>query len=348
MQRSLDADALGLVALQDQVAQARQDSDRRVEQELQLQLARAWCQRGQFDLAMEAFGEVYMLSIHTRDERSLLQALLGLGRLYLRSHQMEQASILLEMGLEYAREQADRWAEAECLSGMGHAALLSGNPSRATMLAKRARAVIREQGDKVAEADIMNLLAVALARLGQVELAVTLHREAILLARERRVPTVEASHLSNLGILRICELAQPEQGMADLSRALELFREQGDHEGAAQTLALLAAGAQQRQLWEESLRYIALARAIPHRLKWLEYRLGFLAADANSSLGRSEESLFERGQAFASLYPNRAVLFKRLFEVLHAARGLGDKREWDGRRTEEREDASPDLPTWEM
>jgi tetratricopeptide (TPR) repeat protein len=314
MQRSQDVDDLSLLALLDQVAAARQDGNRRVEQELQLQLARVWCQRAQFDRAMEAFVQAYVLSISTRDERLHLQALLGLGSLSLRSHQIEQASVLLEMGLEYAREQADQWAEAECLSGLGHAALLSGNPPRAILLAERARAVIREYGDRVAEADVMNLLAVAHTRLGQVGQAASLHHEGVMLAREWRKPTVEAYHLSNLGILLVCQLAQPEEGMADLARALELFQEQEENEGAAQTLALLAAGAQHQQSWEESLRYIELARALPHGLKWLEYRLGFLAADAFAALGRREESLFERGRALAS--------FRRSLEHAQLAKGM--------------------------
>ena len=331
MRRLQDADALSLVALQDQVAQAQQDGDHRVEQELQLQLARKCCERKQFDQAMAAFGAAYVLSMYTRDERSLLLALLGLSRLYLRSHQMEQAGGLLEMGLELAQEQADRWAEAECLSGLGHIALLTGNPPRARILAEQARDAIRECGDKIAEADVLNLLAVARTRLGQFVQAVDIHREAILLAREWNAPSIEASHLSNQGILRICDLAQPEQGMADLARALDLFREQGDDEGAAQALALLAAGALQQQWWGETLRYIELARSIPHGLKWLEHRLGFLAADAYAGLGRREESLRERGLAFASLFPNKALLFRSLFEDHHAAlakaRERGDRRE---------------------
>ena len=326
-----NGDAPGLVALQDQAAQARQNGDHQVEQELQLRLARGWCREKQFDRAMDAFGAAYVLSMLTRDERSLLLALLGMSRLYLRSHHAEQAKGLLEMGLELAQEQEDRWAEAECLSGLGQAALLTGNPPRTRMLAEQARAALRKCGDKVAEADVLNLLAVAHTRLGQVVQAACLHSEGILLAREWRVPTVEASHLSNLGTLRIWELAQPEQGMADLVRALDLFREQGDNEGAAQTLALLAAGAQQQQLWEEMLRYIDLARAIPHELKWLEPRLCFLAADAYAGLGWREESLRERGLAFASLFPNKAMLFRGLFEdhyaALAAARERGDRRE---------------------
>ena len=152
--------------------------DHQVEQALQLQLAGEWWQRKQFDQAMVAYSEAYVLSLHTRDERNLLLALIGLSRLYLRSHQMEQASGLLEMGLELAREQRDWRAEAECLSGLGHAALLTGNPPRATILAERARAVIREWGDKVAEADVLNLLAVARTRLGQFGQAASLHHEA--------------------------------------------------------------------------------------------------------------------------------------------------------------------------
>ena len=77
------------------------------------------------------------------------------------------ATGLLEIGLELAQEQADRWAEAECLSGLGHIALLTGDPRRARILAEQARDAIRECGDKVAEADVLNLLAVARTRLGQ-------------------------------------------------------------------------------------------------------------------------------------------------------------------------------------
>lgn len=84
MQSSQNGDVLSLVALQDQVEQARHDGDHRVEQELQLLLAREWCQRKQFDRAMEAFGAAYVLSMRTHDERSLLLALLGMSRLYLR------------------------------------------------------------------------------------------------------------------------------------------------------------------------------------------------------------------------------------------------------------------------
>jgi tetratricopeptide (TPR) repeat protein len=328
MQSSHNGDALRLVALQDQVARARQDGDHRVEQELQL--ARERYLRKQFDLAMEAFAAAYVLSMLTRDARSRLLALLGMSRLSLRSQECEQATGLLEMGLELAREQADRLAEAECLSGLGHTALLTGNPPRARILAEQARAVLRECGDKVAEADVLNLLAVAHTRLGQVVQAVSLHREGILLAREWQALSVEASHLSNRGILQVCELGQPEQGMADLGRALDLFGELGDDEGAVQTLALLATGALQQQSWEETLGYIERARAIPHGLKWMEHRLCFLAADAYAGLGRSEESLHERGLAFASLFPNWAMGKRSLLEdhraALEEARGRGDRR----------------------
>lgn len=322
---------LHLIALQDQVSQACRDGDQQVEQDLHLQLARVCWQHKRFDEAMLAFSRAYVLTLFTRDESARLSALLGEGRFYLRSHQPEQAGFLLEEGLELAREQANRWAEAECLCGLAHTSLLKGDPHRALRLAEQARVISREWGNQATQADVMNLLAAAHTQCGQYNQADALHREALLLAREWNASEIEAAHLSNLGILRICQLAQPEQGMEDLRRALALYKEQEDDEGMAQALTLLAAGGLHLQEWEMALRYAEAAQQLAQGLRWLEHRLHFIKADALTGLGQREEALRERGLVFASLYPTKALLFRALFEDHHAAlaaaQARGDQRE---------------------
>jgi len=297
-----------------------------------LLLAQEWWRLQRYDEAMRAYHEVHALTlIHTGDQAARLRAGLGLGRYYLQIRQPEQAESLFEGALELAREQENQEAEVECLYSLGHTAVLRGEPRHALHLAEQARNIFRERADRIGEAAVLTLLAAAHTELGHFEQAASLHQLGIMLAREWNDISTEAAHLANLGILQARKLSQQEQGMAGLHRALTLFQEQANGEAAAQTLALLASVALAQQQWEEARLYAEQALPIAQGMKWLETRLHFLRADAYAGLGQKEESLLERGRAFASLFPNKAPLFEMLFQgheaLLTEARARGDMRE---------------------
>ena len=248
--------------------------------------------------------------------------------------QGQQAEFLFECGLELAREQLNQKTEGECLYSLSHTAILLGDPHRALIRAEQAREIFRARTDCIGEASVATLLAAAHTLLGHFKQAEKLHQSGILLARAWQVPLIEAAHLANLGILRTRELAQQEQGLADLYRALALFQEQADAEGAAQTLKLLASVALGRQQQEEALEYLQQALGLAPGLKGLRVRIHFLLGEVYASLGLKEESLRHRGRAFACLFPSKASLFEMLFEdhevALAEARARGDKREEAG------------------
>ena len=93
--------------------------------------------------------------------------MLNLGRAELQRGDRARAAVLLDEGLELAREVGDTWSTSVALAALGRLALEEGERARAGELLGEALVLCRQRGDRKIAAECLDDLADAAAGEGE-------------------------------------------------------------------------------------------------------------------------------------------------------------------------------------
>ena len=162
-------------------------------------------------------------------------ALQDLGRLRLLEGDCEAASDLLERSVARFRELDSRLGAANALQYLAHVRHAMADPASlaaAAELLEQSSALYRELGDRQGEAEVLNSTGALVADTEGPDRALALYREALAIAREIESALDEAKALE--GAARCAaRTGDRASALADLTRAIALYRRMGAVEGAA-------------------------------------------------------------------------------------------------------------------
>jgi tetratricopeptide (TPR) repeat protein len=162
-----------------------------------------------------------------------------LRAIYMRFNRFDDWIVTADIGLQAARQTADRSAEAELLESLGMAYAQSHELRRSAEYHQAALDIRRDLGDRTGEALSLNDLGLVYLRTHQLDKARRMFEQSLAifedLADSSWVPIV----MANLGEI-LAELGQYAEAENLVGSALETFRESGDLGGEGNALRLLS------------------------------------------------------------------------------------------------------------
>jgi tetratricopeptide (TPR) repeat protein len=169
------------------------------------------------------------------------QVCADLGAAYTLGGRVADAVLLLTQALEQRVTMESIHSQALCSLSLGEAQMLSDHLEEAHALAERALAVAREHQRRGNEAYALRLLGdIAVRRKPlDVEQAETHYQQALALADELGMRPLQAHCHRSLGML-YAATGQREQARAELSTAIEMYRDMEMQFWLPQTEAALA------------------------------------------------------------------------------------------------------------
>jgi tetratricopeptide (TPR) repeat protein len=188
---------------------------------------------GDYPAATASLTQALHLSRDLGDRRGQAWALHDLGVMQQQTGDCPAATASLTQALQLFRDLGDRRGQAWALNHLGVVQQQTGDCPAATASLTQALQLFRDLGDRYGHAD-------ALINLGELLFLSSVHCEArgyfaqaLSIARDISMPVEEARALEGIGRCYIQE-GNPGQGVADLQRALEMYRRIGAPEAQRQ------------------------------------------------------------------------------------------------------------------
>jgi tetratricopeptide (TPR) repeat protein len=216
----------------------------------------------------------------------------GIGSVYLKTGQPEEALRYYNEALPIRRAVRNRSGEAATLTNIGSVYSETGQPEEALRYHNEALPIRREVRDRSGEAATLHEIGRVYSETGEPEEALRYYNEALPILREVRDRSGEASTLQCIGSVYI-ETGKPEEALRTFNEALPIMREVRDRSGEATTLANIGSVYLRTGQTEEALRYYNEALPI---LREVRDRSGEAAMLHNigsvySMTGQPEEAL---------------------------------------------------------
>jgi tetratricopeptide (TPR) repeat protein len=178
---------------------------------------------GDYEGAVDSLKEALELGHDLGDRHGQAVGLLGLGRVRSQTGDYAGADQDLARSLELFHVLGNRQGAANVLDDIGTVRRLTGDHAGSAEAHLEALRLFREVGDPQGAAEALNMYGILLRQTGRPAEARAHHGEALELAGEVDSPLDEADALTGIGECRLDE-GEREQGIADLQRALEIYR----------------------------------------------------------------------------------------------------------------------------
>ncbi|RFS43210.1 tetratricopeptide repeat protein [Micromonospora craniellae] len=229
--RRLTGDYLQAAALLERaLAVFRGFRDRNGESWVLCELANLRRLTGDYPQATALQEQSLAIRLDIADRHGEAWTLAELGRIWRLAGDYLQAAALLERALAVFRGFRDRNGESWVLCELANLRRLTGDYPQATALLEKALTTARDLGDRQTESEVLNYQGDLLRSSGNSEPARACHVQALRLAREAGSPLDEARALAGIG--RCAVATSVINGIADMRRALEIFRRLGAAEAA--------------------------------------------------------------------------------------------------------------------
>jgi tetratricopeptide (TPR) repeat protein len=219
------------------------------------------------------------------------------------------------IGLDAARREGDRGAEAELLESLAIACAHAHRFAQSIENYRGALAIRRELGGGLGEVLTLNGLGLVHMRRHDLRAARTLLQEALANARELGDAYWTALMTGNVGKVR-CELEEYAEALRLLRDALEVFQEQGAHESEADVHRAISAahrGQGEPDLALQSIqRALVIAREHDHRVQEAYFLL---------ELGSVQRAGGQPAEALVS-YQRAAVMHRQLGDRSREAQAI--------------------------
>jgi CHAT domain-containing protein len=244
--------------LQKALALARESKDQRLEGKALSNLAQAYAQAGQTQLAIETHQQSISLLRAAGLPAEAAWEINNMAALYYDLGDRDKALALLNEALPLLRAAGDRAGQARVLSSLGKASFDVGDHRRALEIFQQAKALAEGVGDRQVIAAIHNGLGLTYQALGQAQPALENYLSALRLSREVHDPVRETNTLVNLGRFSIAT-NQLAEGAQFFQLAMQRGRAIGDTFIEAMALGGLAVIERQRGNLDEARRNIEAA-----------------------------------------------------------------------------------------
>lgn len=185
--------------LQQQLAQARLETDRELELLLLNDLGDCFSGAEEFQNAIASYQQALDIARSLGNRHHEVSILGKLGNTYSATAQDREAISKYEQALTIATELQERKLISNVLTGLGLALKDTGETLRAIELYERALALARQLGDRKAERAVLSNLGNAYASQGQMDRATDFYEQALAVARRRGDASAEGIILGNLG-----------------------------------------------------------------------------------------------------------------------------------------------------
>ena len=169
------------------------------------------------------------------------------------------------IGLESARHEGEKTAEADLLESLGMACVQAQRPEEALLHHTRAWELRHEVGDTLAKAVSLNSIGLTHLRARRLSEAAEHFERALTQVRELRERVWEGIVLGNLAAT-VLELGRPEQAIEFADLALELHRRSGNQMSAFACLTTRGRAWQLLEEPQENLRSVWEALGIAREL----------------------------------------------------------------------------------
>ena len=285
----------GVAALKAQLAQARQQSDLRLQGELLKEIGTTQVQDEMLNEAIATYGEAMTVYDELGEEEELLETLDTLSMLMVKTenaqaavlHAMRGVQLAEKLGdndtrmhmlitladareqlgetsgaekaygqaLEIARNTGDSQNEAIILYKLGYAQLDNSDAEAASSTWEQALKLFKEQGKRGYEARVMGGLGSAYADMERWSEAINFYTSALHIAREVKDKDEEALQLNNLGYANV-QSGQLGQAVLRYRQALHLAYTSDKRDNAVSTIVDLV------RLLIRSPRYLTIAQLL--------------------------------------------------------------------------------------
>lgn len=211
----------------------RQLGDDRQEMEVEGNLASAYERLGEVQLALDLHHRVLARARKFGDLRRQARTLINLGYLHRAIDEPQEALTYYQAALDVCSQVGDRSLESATLNNMGFLYRHLGQPSRGLELLESALDAKRQIGDRDGEATTLTQIGEVRAELGELDSARDALREALAIRLEIGDRDGEAVTRAALGA---AEARLGDRGLDQLSRALEIQRQQQNRRRESETL----------------------------------------------------------------------------------------------------------------
>jgi tetratricopeptide (TPR) repeat protein len=194
--------------------------------------------RGDFNQAISRLEQARFGYSEMGDQTGVMEALVEIGRTYLRKDEYPASRRYTEEGLALASALDNRPVKSKALKTLGNLALASHDPvdlAKAQTYYQECLAIEQELGDRVGVASAVNNLGNVAYYQGDLDSAKHLYNESLVISKEIGHRWGVATALTNLGIVSI-EQGDYTAARAALEQSLTLRREQGDKPGITGTV----------------------------------------------------------------------------------------------------------------
>jgi tetratricopeptide (TPR) repeat protein len=266
-------EAVGLLDTADRLLAEARDSLEATDEvglraEVYLDLGRSAQQRGQYELALEAYQNALFHARKSGEPKQVCNAQRGLGTIYMSQGDLEAGEAQLLEALQLAESASLPLCEARTLSNLGAVDHSRGEYDIASERMQRALQLARIHGDRSLEGSLILNLAAVTARLEDHEAASLLLKEGLEIAHSTGNRRTMLYALTNLGSLSH-ERGDDGQAETYFIEALAVAQDLDDKVQACQLHANLAAVATAREQFNQAQAHLdeglTQARAIGHK-----------------------------------------------------------------------------------
>jgi tetratricopeptide (TPR) repeat protein len=186
-------------------------------------LGQLYFRLGQYDQALDYCQQALQISRQTGEKLSEASSLSFLGGIYWRQQQLDLALEYLQSSLRLTQDMGDIINESRVLVAMGRIYQAQGNPDQAVTVLRQALTSQREVGVRPDEGSTLTVLGLAYGSQGNLPEATATLQQAIIIHQETGNLAAEAETLANLG--KVLAETQPELAIVFYKQSVNVREE---------------------------------------------------------------------------------------------------------------------------